>query len=42
MGGGSTTVRNIAVARVEAGNNLLLLRGAIPGKRGTLVEITGM
>ena len=31
MGGDRVTVRNIKVAKVDAENNLLILRGAIPG-----------
>jgi large subunit ribosomal protein L3 len=31
MGGDRVTVRNIRVAKVDAENNLLILRGAIPG-----------
>jgi large subunit ribosomal protein L3 len=31
MGGDRITVRNLKVAKVDAENNLLILRGAVPG-----------
>jgi large subunit ribosomal protein L3 len=34
MGGERVTVRNLRVAKVDAENNLLLLRGAVPGAAG--------
>jgi large subunit ribosomal protein L3 len=33
------TIRNLLVVRVDAMRNLLLVRGAIPGSRGGLVEV---
>jgi large subunit ribosomal protein L3 len=33
------TVRNLLVVRVDEGRNLLLVKGAIPGSRGGLVEV---
>lgn len=33
------TVRNLRVVRVDTDRNLLLVRGAIPGSRGGLVEV---
>ena len=33
------TVRNLKVVRVDAENNLLLVRGAVPGPRGSVVEV---
>lgn len=41
MGGERVTVRNLKVAKVDAENNLIALRGAVPGRRGTLLEIRG-
>lgn len=41
MGGEKITVRNLKVAKVDLENNMLAIRGAIPGRRGTLVEIRG-
>lgn len=39
MGTNRVTVRNLLVARVDAGRNLLYLRGAVPGHPGTLIEV---
>ena len=33
------TVKNLKVAKIDAENNLLVVKGAIPGKKGTLIEI---
>jgi large subunit ribosomal protein L3 len=39
MGGNRVTVRNLKVARVDAENNLLVVRGAVPGAPGGYVLI---
>lgn len=39
MGSDMVTVKNLKVLEVDAENNILLVKGAIPGKRGTLIEI---
>lgn len=39
MGGAQVTVKNLRVARVDAENNLLYIRGAVPGGRNGLVFI---
>jgi large subunit ribosomal protein L3 len=39
FGNQKTTVRNQQVVRVDAENNLLLIRGAIPGPNGGYVVI---
>ena len=39
MGGDKTTVRGLKVIRVDKENNLLALKGAVPGRKGTLLEI---
>ena len=39
MGGEKVTVRNLVVAGVDAEKNLLLLRGAVPGKRNSYLTI---
>lgn len=39
MGSDRVTVKNLKVLDVDSENNLLLIKGAIPGKRGTLIEI---
>jgi len=41
MGGVRVSVRNAKVEKVDAENKILALRGAVPGRRGTLVEIRG-
>ena len=33
------TQRGLTVVRVDAAQNLLLIRGAVPGSRGGLVEV---
>ena len=39
MGGGRVTQRGLTVVEVIPGQNLLLLRGAVPGARGGTVEV---
>lgn len=39
MGGERVTVKNLEIAQVVPEENLLLIKGAIPGHRGTVVEI---
>jgi large subunit ribosomal protein L3 len=39
MGGRRITVKNLEVLKVDPDKNLLLISGAVPGHRGTLVEI---
>jgi large subunit ribosomal protein L3 len=39
MGNERVFVKNIKVVRVDAGNNLILLRGAVPGATGGVVRI---
>ena len=39
MGGKRVTVNNLKVARVDAENNQIFIKGAVPGKPGTLVEV---
>jgi large subunit ribosomal protein L3 len=41
MGGDRITVRNLKVVGVDVENNQLLIKGAIPGRRGSLVEVIG-
>jgi len=40
MGGDRVTIKNLKVLAVDSTNNLLLVSGAIPGRRGTLVELS--
>ncbi len=39
MGGDRITVKNLTVIRVVPEDNVLLVRGAVPGRRGSLIEI---
>ena len=39
MGSDKITVKNLKVAHIDAAENIMYVSGAIPGKRGTLVEI---
>ena len=39
MGGVRVTVQNLEVVRVDAENNLLLVKGAVPGPKKSLVTI---
>lgn len=40
LGGTRTTIKKLTVVRVDAERDLLLIRGAVPGKPGALVSIT--
>ena len=40
MGNERNTVINLKIAKVDLPNNILAIRGAVPGKRGTLLEIS--
>lgn len=39
MGFDRITVKNLKIAGIDAQNNILALKGAVPGHRGTLLEI---
>ncbi len=41
MGGDRITVKNLEIIGVDVPNNQLLIKGAIPGRRGTIIEIVG-
>lgn len=41
MGGDRVTVKNLEVVLVDGDKNQILVRGALPGRRGTLLEIKG-
>ncbi|MCK4453984.1 50S ribosomal protein L3 [Candidatus Parcubacteria bacterium] len=41
MGAERVTVKNLKIAKIDKENNLLAVKGAIPGRRGTLLEIRG-
>ncbi len=39
MGGGRVTQRGLTVVEIVSGQNLMLVRGAVPGPRGATVEV---
>ncbi len=39
MGGDQTTVLNLDVVQIDAGRNVLLLKGAVPGAKGAVVVV---
>ena len=41
MGGDTITVKNLKVLQVNAEENLLVVSGAVPGRKGTVVEVYG-
>jgi large subunit ribosomal protein L3 len=41
MGGDRVTVKNLKVLHIDADGHRLILSGAVPGRRGTFVEIRG-
>lgn len=41
MGAERVTVKNLKVVKIDPKNNLLAVKGAVPGRRGTLLEIRG-
>lgn len=41
MGSERVTVQNLEVVRVDADRNLLLVKGAVPGAKGSLVTVRG-
>ncbi len=42
MGSDTVTVKNLKVVQVNAAENILLVGGAVPGRKGTLVEVRGI
>lgn len=41
MGADRVTVKGLKIAKVDADNQLVYIKGAVPGRKGTLVEIKG-
>ncbi|MDP2967124.1 MAG: 50S ribosomal protein L3 [bacterium] len=41
MGNERTTVKNLEIVKIDKENNLLAVKGAVPGVNGTLLEIRG-
>lgn len=42
MGADKVTVKNLQVVKVDVSHHLLALKGAVPGARGTVLEISAM
>lgn len=42
MGGDRVTVKNLSIVQVNKDENIILIKGAIPGRKGTLVELRGV
>jgi len=42
MGGTRVTVKNLKVVGIDKEKNLLFIEGAVPGRKGTLVEVRGV
>ena len=40
MGDERITIKNLTVAQIDAKNNLIFLKGAVPGVRGGIIEIS--
>ena len=40
LGAETVTVQNLVVVKVDAENNLIAIKGAIPGPKGGIVSIT--
>jgi large subunit ribosomal protein L3 len=41
MGFERVTIKNLKIVKVDKENNLLVIKGAVPGRKGTLLEIRG-
>jgi len=41
MGGNRNTISNLKVLAIDSDKHLLVVKGAVPGRRGTILEITG-
>ena len=35
------TIKNLKIVKIDPEKNLLAIKGAVPGRRGTLLEIRG-
>jgi large subunit ribosomal protein L3 len=41
MGFDNVTVKNLKIMKIDKENNLLVIKGAVPGTKRTLLEIKG-
>ncbi len=42
MGSDRVTVKNLKVVKIDEENNIIAIKGALPGRRGTLLEISSL
>lgn len=42
MGGKRISTRGLKIVKIDKENNMLAIKGAVPGRRGTLLEIVGI
>ena len=42
MGSERVTIKNLKIVNVDSENNIIAIGGAVPGRRGTLLEISGI
>lgn len=42
MGSDRVTVKNLKIEKIDAEHNIIAIKGAVPGHRGTLLEIRGL
>ncbi len=42
MGNERVSVKNLRIMKIDKENNLMVIKGAIPGRKGTLLEIRGL
>ncbi len=40
MGGGSITIKNLEIAEIDKDKNLVAVKGAVPGRRGSLIMMS--
>ncbi|MCX6721321.1 MAG: 50S ribosomal protein L3 [Candidatus Staskawiczbacteria bacterium] len=41
MGSDRTSVKNLKIMKIDKDNNLLVIKGAVPGRKGILLEVKG-
>jgi large subunit ribosomal protein L3 len=42
MGNDTVTIKGLKVIQVNTAENIILVSGAVPGRKGTLVEVYGV
>jgi large subunit ribosomal protein L3 len=40
LGGGKTTIKNLEIIYINSNDNLLVVKGSVPGKSGNLLSIS--